>query len=852
MKKTPAFFLFLLSFSLLLLTLSLSAQPPQGLNGPPPAIGRIYGKVLDAAKNTPLEYSSVTIQNLKDSSKIYGGLVDEKGNFEISNIRLGAYRLTVSFVGYTDYVIEKLSIIPPDKVETNLGTLKVQEDTKVLQEVEITGEKSIMTVNAEKKVFNIEKNIMTAGGSATDALKQVPVVEVDQDGNLSMRGSGNLKVFINGRPSGITSNNTKAILDAIPSSQIESIEVINNPSAKYDAEGEVGIINIVLKKNTKIGLNGNFTVGYGTKYDINTGVTLNFRKKSISFSTSYNFRFTESYYKGIGERYNFYPGQPPFYLNTNDYGTTLNFSNTINSSLDWYIKEKNTLSFSLLLSESNGNGKGKVNTDFLDSLFNYINSYDRYSNSKNVNWNGEVNASFRRTFKDNSNDLVIAGNYAYSDRTSKPVRYVQKTLDVNDKEVLMIPQRQTNSNYNTGHSGFVQADYTQPFKKIQSRLEFGYRFNMRDYTTELYADSLNTTTLVTVYDSSISNRYRYQEMIHAGYIIFGGSIKKIANYKAGIRLENTNIDLTQNVGSQSYRQKYFDYFPSASLSFNLKKNHSLSVSYSKRINRPNPEQLNPFGNYSDPYNILTGNPGMKPAYTHAAEITHVKNIDIKPGKRDSTFQRSVFFSTTVYYRYAYNVFTRFRTVDSLGRSVVNFDNLNTGQNIGVEFTNKTTLFRWWNFVLSANLFYNKIQGNVPNGEVDATTNSFQYNLRLMNTFNLTPRATLQLMVSYRSKIKFLQGEITPMVFANIGFRYDFLKENRASIAVNVSDIFHSQYFGVSTNGSTFDGTVRRYWESTVGNIVFTYRFGKSEQKQGMPKQKKSNFEDSGSGVEGGG
>ena len=256
-------------------------------------------------------------------------------------------------------------------------------------------------------------------------------------------------------------------------------------------------------------------------------------------------------------------------------------------------------------------------------------------------------------------------------------------------------------------------------------------------------------------------------------------------------LENTNISIFQQVGNQTNKQKYFDYFPSASLSFNLKKNQSLSVSYSKRINRPRPEQLNPFGNYSDPYNILTGNPNMKPAYTHALELTHVKTFILKPAKKDSTFQRSIFFSTTVYYRYSYNVFTRFRTVDSLGRSIVNFDNLNNGTNIGVEFTNKTTLFRWWNFILSANLFQNKIKGNIPNGEADASTNSFQYNLRMMNNFTITPKASLQFMVMYRSKIKFLQGEITPMVFANLGFRYDFLKDNKASITLNVSDVFHT-------------------------------------------------------------
>ena len=166
----------------------------------------------------------------------------------------------------------------------------------------------------------------------------------------------------------------------------------------------------------------------------------------------------------------------------------------------------------------------------------------------------------------------------------------------------------------------------------------------------------------------------------------------------------------------------------------------------------------------------------------------------------------------MYYRYSYNVFTRFRTVDTLGRSIVNFDNLNNGTNIGVEFTNKTTLFRWWNFILSANLFQNKINGNIPNGEADASTNSFQYNFLMMNNFTITPKASLQFMVMYRSKIKFLQGEITPMVFANLGFRYDFLKDNKASITLNVSDVFHTQYFGVSSNGTYFNGNVKRFWE----------------------------------------
>jgi len=813
--------------------------------------GRISGKVVDATKSTPLEYSSVTIKSVKDSTLILGSLVDEKGFFEIANVPFGAYELTVSFVGYTDFVQKPILVIPPDKMSVNLGTLKVTEDSKVLQEVQVTAEKNFMQINAEKKVFNMDKNVLATGGSAIDALKQVPVVDVDQDGNLSMRGSGNLRVFINGKPSGITTNNTKAILDAIPSSQIESIEVINNPSAKFDAEGDVGIINIILKKNTKAGLNGNFTIGYGTKYDANTGVTVSYRKNNISITTGYNFRFTESYYKGTSQRYNFFPNQSPYYLNTIDKGKYNTFANTVNANLDWSIKEKNSLSFGTLLSQSYSKTNAKVRTDFLDSFVDYLYAYNRYEVSKDLNYNAELNTSYRRTFKDNSNDLILSGNYAYSNRGSLPT-YTQKTVNAVNSELPNIDLLQHNESKNISHSGFAQADYTQPFKKIKSKLELGYKFAMRDISSELSADSLLSATQQYVFDSSISNKYRFNEMINGGYIIFSGAVKKIMNYKAGIRLENTNILIKQNVGNQRYTQHYFDYFPSASVSFNLPKSHSISLSYSKRINRPNAEQLNPFGDYSDPYNILTGNPNMKPAYTHAVELTHVKSIDVKPSKKDSTFQRSIFFSTTVYYRYAYNVFTRFRTVDSFGRSIVNFDNLSIGQNVGIEFTNRTSLFRWWNFVLSANLFQNKIKGNVPNGEVDATTNSFQYNLRLMNNFTIGKHTSIQLMVFYRSKIKFLQGEITPMVFANLGVKYDFLKNNKASIAVNVSDIFHTQYFGVTTDGTSFTGNAKRYWESTVGNIVFTYRFGKSENKGPQTNKKKSNFEDNGAGVDGGG
>lgn len=827
---------FLLLYILFLTgTHQLLAQGPP-MNQP---IGRISGKVVDAGKNTPLEYSSVTIQSLKDSSLLMGSLVDEKGFFEITKIPFGAYKLTISYVGYKDFVQQPVLVIPPDKMDVALGTLKVEEDAKVLQEVQITAEKSFMQLNAEKKIFNMEKNTISAGGTAIDALKQVPMVEVDQDGNLSMRGSGNLRVFINGKPSGITINNTKAILDAIPASQIESIEIINNPSAKYDAEGEVGIINIQLKKNTKVGLNGTFTVGYATKYDANTGVSINFRKNNISFSSNYSFRFNEGFYKGNSNRYNFPGFISPYYLNTSDRGTFRNINNTLSANLDWDIKEKNTWSFNALGSYSPGFSDGLNNITFLDSAVNFVNKIQRYTDAKNNNWNAEVTTTYRRVFKDKSNDLVLTGNYARTFREGKP-EYTQYEVDENDITLLPFPFFERNTNGSYAHTGYVQGDFTQPFEKAKGKFETGYKFSARSLVSDLFADSLDNASQTFITNLGLTNSYDYREFIHAAYVIWSQTVKKFS-YKGGVRLENTQIRGTQSVGNITDKQSYFDYFPSASMSYKLPKNNDLQLAYSKRINRPTPEMLNPFGQYSDPYNILTGDPKTKPSYTHAVELTHSKS-----------FKKGIFFSTTVYYRYATNVFTRYRVVDTAGRSIVSFGNLESGQNVGVEFTNRSTITKWWNLMVTANLFQNKIKGDVPNGETDASTNSFQYNFRIMNTFTFWKGASLQLMVNYRSKIKYLQGTIRPMVFASLGFRKDFLKDNRASIAVNINDIFNTMYFGISNDGSTFSSTTNRYWESTVGSITFSYRFGKSDAKPGMPGKKKSNFEDSGSGVEGGG
>lgn len=821
---------YIFTYSLFLITFALSAQSPNSANNERPAIGKITGTVIDAATNQPLGYSSVIIRGLKDSTKIFGSLVDEKGKFEITQIPLGAYKLIISFVGYSDYVIEKLVLIPPDKTEQNLGTIKVSEDSKLLQEVQVTAEKSVLQLGTDKKIFNVDKSALSSGGSATDVLKQIPTVNVDVDGNISMRGSGNITVFINGKPSGITGANKQAVLDAIPGGAIESVEIINNPGAKYDAEGEGGIINLVLKKNIARGFNGSVSAGYGTKYKSNAGVSLNLRKNKINLSTNYAFRFNENYSTIQNNRQNF-TDSTLYYLNTHEDSKRFSISNTLSGNLDYNINDKNTLSVNSLV----GYNYSRVNEvnyfNFLDSFVDLYNIYDRFNLEPRKNLNVDAGISYRTTFKSSANDLNFAVNYSYLHAAESP-SYKEQILSITDKSPLPgEPAISHNYTRDVNNIASFQADYTQPFEKAKGKLEMGAKVSYRNLLNDFNADSLNRTTQQLIPDNSLINRFNYRENVNAAYSIYSGSYKKFS-YKGGLRVEQSNIKGMQTVGNQSNAQHYFDFFPSVFFSQKFPKSHELQIAYRRSINRPDIQQLNPFGDYSNPYNIRRGNPDLKPAYTESAELTYVKS-----------FEKGIYLSATGYFRYTRNFFTRFVNVDSNGVSMVTFGNLANAQNVGLELITRSQITKWLNVMLNVNLYNNKLKGNIPNGEVDANSSSFQWNLRFMSNMTVWKTGSLQFMMNYMGKIRFLQGYIKPGFSASIGFKKDFLKNNRASISVNIQDVFHTQKFQIHTEGANFKANVVRQSQSTFGNITFTYKFGRSDEKTATPKPKKNNFEE---------
>lgn len=797
---------------------NLQAQAPSG---------KIYGIILDEYSKQPLEFATIVLKNKQNQSTL-GGLSDEKGRFNIENIKPGTYGLEISYLGYDNYSSEVK--ITPAELSVNLGEIRIKESAALLDVVEVVGEKNMFQLGGEKKIFNVDRNAISSGGNAMDAMKQIPTLDVSMDGNISLRGSENILIYINGKPSGMTADSKQAILESLPANSIESIELITNPSSKYDADGTAGIINIVLKKNYNRGLNGVASLGYATKYKNNAGLSLNFKKNRINFTSSYNFRFHESYADGINNRKNIFSDYTN-YINSDENSENKRYNGNINLALDIDLTAKATLSFSNVLTAGGGPNNEIISTNFLDENEVYYYSFIRSRDGNRRNFNNTSNIFYTQKFKTAGQRLDISGTYETN--TSLNLKhFMQSDFDEDYNHISLIPQQENLNTDNRNILSIFQTDYTHPFKK-HGQLEAGLKITYRHLYNDFYADSLDRSINDMVLNAAVSNSFAYNEIISAAYISYGGNVKDF-NYKLGVRSEQSNITVENNKIEGKFKNNYINVFPSVFMSQRLPKNHELQLSYTYRINRPQPNMLNPFEDFDNPLNIRVGNPYLQPELINALELTYLKNWN------------STFLTTSFYFRHTKDVFTRLRTVDpETAIATLNWDNIDKGQNVGTEIIFRTPITKWWNIMVNGNLFYNAVKGQVPGEDNDNSVNSFQWNTRAMSNFKFWKNAELQLSYRYNSKMEFLQGYINPMHSLDIGIRKDFLKNNKASIAMNVQDLFNTRIFEVYNAGTTFESVANRKWETRIFSVNFTYKFGREENHQ--RKRNDGNMMDDGGG-----
>lgn len=805
----------------LLILLSLAGFGQQMYGQVQPTGISIFGAIIDSTTQKPIEFATVTITLEGDSSIITGALTDAEGKFSMSVEKPGAYALHYFFVGYT--VKDQSIVIEAGKPFFNAGRVILHQDGVVLDGVSITAEKSYFQGSIDKQIYNIEKDIIASNGSAAEALQTIPSVVIDIDGNISLRGNEGVRIFIDGKPSGIMGNNMAAILEQIPASTIESIEVVTNPSARYDAEGNSGIINIVLKKNKKIGLNGNVYVGASTAPRYETGASLNYRNQKFNFYSTYS--FTDDERDNWGEVYRTtFDADTSSYFTSNSFGTNNAQMHMGRAGFDFYLNSNTTIGISGSVNHSTSNRIDTYDYTFRNEDSLLTGSSQRVTTADNSNNGYNFGANFRRTFKDPKQVLTAEGFYAVGEGSDFSA-YAEEFFD-GTGVITGFPALQNINRPGQNLDITAQSDYVHPMKK-GGQLETGIKFTKEKRDNTLASETFDSETGIWVSDDSINNQFVYTEDVIAGYLIYNGTFKKKFGYQLGLRAEQTYTLAEQITLEEDFINNYFGLFPSVHIRYAFDETSEIGASYSRRVDRPNTWFLNPFPDYSDPYTFRLGNPMLQPEFENSFEISYEKNF------KKHSYSGSIYFVQTL------NEISPYTTVNEEGISYMTFQNYNSESQYGLEVVSRNEWFKWWNMTSSFN--FNQTLLNAENLEAGLTNAQFTYNIRIMQMFAIYKQTSLQLTTSYNTPWTFAQGQADPIFSTDAGIKSDFF-QNKLSVNVNVSDIFDTRQMGGYSEGINFYQDYYRKRQSRIATLKLTYKFGQQDNARKRTRNMEENYD----------
>lgn len=782
-----------------------------------PAIGKVYGMIKDAATGKPVEFATVALYNMRTKKIETGAIANGKGKFSISQIKLGMYQVKINYIGYKIKTIGPIKLFPKqykgDGVEQDLGDVSIESTAEKLNAVTVTAERETMEIKADRKVFNVEKNITSTGGTALEALQNVPSVDVDQDGGVSLRGSANVTVFIDGKPSGLTGGNRQAALEQIPASSIKKIEVITNPSAKYDPDGMSGIINIVLKKNVLRGLNGYVNMNVGTNDKYSGSAQLSLRTGAINSYINYSGnlfnRFMNS--TSLRETYN---NDSITYLNQTGDGTMRFHSNLLKAGIDINLNEKNTLSFSALYS-LRGFGR-EMSTDQRTDLETAANARNRIAYLLQDNELGsdgnnmDFNAGYKRYFRNPDKLLSIDVRHSRSNGLfNSDLAVTPRNLDGTPSGAntgLTINETDNKFNITT-----AQLDFELPVNK-GVKLEMGWKTTIRDIFNGYYVATDPTGSGTLTPDLNQNNDFSYDEQVHAAYGIYNHQLSKRLSIQAGVRVEQTMSDAVVENTNQRFKNEYFNVFPSGFISYKMSRSSTINANYSRRINRPRTRALNPFIITVDANNRFQGNPALLPEFINSYELSYTYT------------KKGITFNTTAYFRDIRGNIQRIQETDNVNNIITRtFDNIASGRNYGIEMAYNMRPTKWWNFTLSGNFYKTEIDGS--NLESDLNNEAFSYQTKLMSNFKLNSKLNAQITGRYRAPVALAQGEFGEFYAMDAAINYKILK-GKGTIGLRVSDVFNTQRFRVLSEGTSFRQTNTFKPETRIAFLSFSYRFGK--------------------------
>lgn len=780
--------------------------------------GIIRGKVLDSEANKPMEYVSVSLYRFRDSSLVNGTLTNSQGIFELKKIPFGRYYLTLKFVGFKTKIVDSI-FVNPKKPTIELGIIFIENEEIMTKEVEVTAQKDIVTYSIDKRIYNVERDLSVIGGSAVDVLSNVPSISVDLDGNVSLRGSGNVTILIDGKPSALLGFDRTSVLENIPSDNIERIEVITNPSAKYDPEGVVGIINIVLKKNKMLGYGGMVQANVGTLDKYNGSINLNVKTDGFNTNLGYNYRSFRMLGNTSLYRTSFFP-------DTSFLDQIQNFSRRgafqrFQLSSEWQINDLNSLMAGINFGGFNRKSYDSTGYLFNTPVQNFTNKYHRKTESVAQNTSVDLSLFYKRSFEKKDQELSLNLMYTNFSRTGEDY-YYQMQLFPN--YYWSLAQKQNNKTKNNNGNFIAELNYSHPFGL--SKFEIGGKASIRKLDMDYNFFDFDTLSNIWQKNDLISNNFAYDENVYSGYSIFAGKLFQNFGYQIGLRIEGTTTKGNQETQDSVFTKNYVDLFPTLHLSYSINNLNTLMISYSRRINRPSFFALNPFINYSDPQNLSQGNPELSPEYANSFEISDLQYLP----------QGSLNF--TLFYRYTTDIITRITQMVDTNRTMTTYKNLNRSNNIGFEAIWNQNFFNWLKINLNFSYFFMDINGvqqyNIPSRK------SRSWNVKLNSVFNVSKDIDLQVNFSYESPVVttgfggmgfgggpfFAMGSVGTregFYTLNISMKINVISD-RGSINIRLMDVFKSIKYDATTNGNNFESRIHRTRESRVALIGFQYKF----------------------------
>lgn len=839
--------------------------------------GRLYGKIVDALSGKPVEYASVQLlQNKMDTATkqrketvINGMLTQSNGDFSLEGVPVfGPLKLKITAIGFKELVQNVSFELKPggdmsaalNALDKDLGNIKIEIEEKVLGNVTVESSRPGLQLGIDRKVFNVDKNIVSAGGTAVDIMRNVPSLNVDIDGNVTLRNN-TPQIFVDGRPTNLT-------LEQIPADAILSVELITNPSAKFDASGgTAGILNIVLKKEKKVGYNGNIRANLDSRGRVGVGGDINLRQQKVNFFASGMFNQRKSISTGTTERLNLFT-TPDIYLYQADRSVQLAQFGFGRAGMDYFISNRNTLSLSANYARGGFEPFMRSNI-FSDTLYpsGTTSSFaNRTSDTKGDFRNLGSTLSFKHNFPKAGRELTADITYNKSKNSNN--NFIQTDSFTVPQYVHTGTYRQQQQIRGNNENVVIQTDFVNPIND-KSKFEAGLRAQLRKNSSEnaFYLDEGGKWTLQ---QASLIN-YRSNDQVYAAYATYSRQMKTFG-YQLGLRAESSQYEGELLTSGEVFNIDFpISLFPSVFLSQKLGETQSLQLNYSRRINRPNFWQLTPFTDSSDRLNPSKGNPALQPEFTNSFELSYEK-----------TFKNRGSFLASLYYKHTTDLITRFQEkgTGSVGEDVVltTYINANSSYVTGLELTMRSNPFKWWELTPNFNLYTSDVNINIP-GEPDQERLA-SYFLKVNNTFKLPKNISVQLSGDYQSKTILppggsgggggrggfggggggfggggattSQGYVRPNYGVDIAVRYEFLKNRTASVSVNVNDIFRTRRSDIHSETSFLVQDVFRRRDPQVLRINFNWRFGKFDPNLFKRKNMRSEGQGVDPGVMGGG